>query len=239
MAQQRPYSDFFSDGPNGHGGTPDQPIGMQDVTFSRPVYARISRSTDRHASVPELTKRTISTDGTRPMTSFASTFCERAEPVDTTDQGDWLTRRASAQLEQICDSATDLQLARGAKGGALVDLRLQRVVDLVIRGAHDGGAPAADIVDVLVAVDVPAMGALHAVEDDRAAAHGLERANRRVDAARQQVLRLLEYLQTQAQKPPLRERVTRFFGANANVNCAWRHNRPNTAEQRARIAYLL
>jgi len=42
--------------------------------LSRLVCARMSRSTDRHASVPLLTKRTISTLGTRSMTILASTF---------------------------------------------------------------------------------------------------------------------------------------------------------------------
>jgi hypothetical protein len=45
------------------------------LTFSRLVYARMRRSTLRHASVPLLTKRTISTLGTRSITFFASTFC--------------------------------------------------------------------------------------------------------------------------------------------------------------------
>ena len=44
------------------------------TTFSRFVNARIRRSTLRHASVPLLTKRTISTLGTRSMTILASTF---------------------------------------------------------------------------------------------------------------------------------------------------------------------
>lgn len=49
-------------------------------TFSRPVYARMRRSTERHASVPLLTKRTISTLGTRSITACAITFC-RARQV--------------------------------------------------------------------------------------------------------------------------------------------------------------
>ena len=47
------------------------------LTFSRPVYARMRRTTDRQASVPELTKRTISTEGTRSITILASTFCRQ------------------------------------------------------------------------------------------------------------------------------------------------------------------
>jgi len=45
-------------------------------TFSRPVKARMRRSTERHASVPLLTKRTISTHGTRSITAFAISFCD-------------------------------------------------------------------------------------------------------------------------------------------------------------------
>ena len=44
------------------------------MIFSRLVYARISRSTPMHASVPELVKRTISTDGTASITILASSF---------------------------------------------------------------------------------------------------------------------------------------------------------------------
>ena len=44
-----------------------------------------------------------------------------------------------------------LELARGAEGGALVNLRLEGVVYLLVGVAADGGAPRADVVDVLVA----------------------------------------------------------------------------------------
>ena len=43
-------------------------------TLSRLVYALMSRRTDRQASVPLFTKRTISMEGTRSMTIFARTF---------------------------------------------------------------------------------------------------------------------------------------------------------------------
>lgn len=121
-----------------------------------------------------------------------------------------------------------LQFAWGAKGGALVNLLLERRVDLVVAGADDGRAPAANVIDVLVAVDVPAVGTLEegatesagalvaraahparrrpgwpchalwphldAVEYDGLASDGLERAHGRVDAAREQILGLLENL---------------------------------------------
>ena len=38
------------------------------------MYALTSRSIPMHASVPELVKRTISTDGTASITIFARTF---------------------------------------------------------------------------------------------------------------------------------------------------------------------
>lgn len=48
--------------------------GMIARTLSRPVKARMRRSTERQASVPLLTKRTISMEGTRSITTLASTF---------------------------------------------------------------------------------------------------------------------------------------------------------------------
>ena len=50
------------------------------------------------------------------------------------------------------------------------------------------GPQLADEVDVLVAVDVPDAAALRAVVEDRVGADGLERADRRVDAARDDLL---------------------------------------------------
>lgn len=50
-----------------------------------------------------------------------------------------------------------LKLAGRAKGCALVNLRLQRFVDLLVGGADNGRAPAANVVDVLVAVHVEAV----------------------------------------------------------------------------------
>ena len=44
------------------------------MILSRPVKARIKRNTDIQASVPELTKRTISTLGTASITISASVF---------------------------------------------------------------------------------------------------------------------------------------------------------------------
>lgn len=47
------------------------------MTFSRPVKARARQITPMHASVPELTKRTISILGTAEMTISARTFSRR------------------------------------------------------------------------------------------------------------------------------------------------------------------
>lgn len=48
---------------------------MNLMSFVRPVYARIRRSAEMQASVPEEQKRTISTQGTRSMTILAISFC--------------------------------------------------------------------------------------------------------------------------------------------------------------------
>ena len=47
-------------------------------------------------------------------------------------------------VQSMAPPWTDLQLAGGAKGGALVDLSLQGRADLVVGVAHNGGAPGAD-----------------------------------------------------------------------------------------------
>ena len=60
--------------PSHHYTTALQLPAKQGGTLSRLVYARMRRSTERQASVPLLTKRTISTLGTRSITIFASTF---------------------------------------------------------------------------------------------------------------------------------------------------------------------
>eukprot|EP00955_Chlamydomonas_euryale_P073600 361791-Chlamydomonas_euryale.AAC.15 len=91
-------------------------------------------------------------------------------------------------------AGTHLELARRAKRRALIDLRLQHGVDLVVGVADDGRAPGADVVDVLVVVGVPAVSALDAVEHDGLTAHRFERAHWRVDTAGQEVLRLPEDL---------------------------------------------
>ncbi len=91
-------------------------------------------------------------------------------------------------------SLPHLELAGGAEGGSLLDLGLESGVNLVVGMANDGGAPRADVVDVLVAIDVPAVGALDPLKDDGLAAHRLEGTHGRVDATRQQGLRLLEDL---------------------------------------------
>ena len=93
------------------------------MILSRPVYARMTRRTERHASVPELQKR------------------------NHLDGGDAVDDHLAEHV---------LELAGGAEGGALVDLRLERRVDLVVGVTADGGTPGADVVDVLVAVDVEA-----------------------------------------------------------------------------------
>ena len=76
----------------------------------------------------------------------------------------------------------------------LLEGRAQCIVDFFVRVAANRGAPRADVVDVLVFIDVPAVRALDAIEDNRFAADRLERPHRRADATRHQTLRLVEDL---------------------------------------------
>mmetsp|Transcript_41301 Transcript_41301/g.100220 ORF Transcript_41301/g.100220 Transcript_41301/m.100220 type:complete len:396 (-) Transcript_41301:89-1276(-) len=84
-----------------------------------------------------------------------------------------------------------LQSARRAERRALVHSLLDRIEHAVVCVADDRRAPRADVVDVLVAVDIPRVCALDAVEDDGVAADGLEGAHRRGDTARHDLARLL------------------------------------------------
>mmetsp|Transcript_60032 Transcript_60032/g.82502 ORF Transcript_60032/g.82502 Transcript_60032/m.82502 type:complete len:216 (-) Transcript_60032:77-724(-) len=70
-----------------------------------------------------------------------------------------------------------LQKRRGTEGGALLHLLVQGLQDGVIRVANDGRAPGADVVNVLVAINIPRIRALDPVKDHRVAAHGLEGAD--------------------------------------------------------------
>ena len=54
--------------------------------------------------------------------------------------------------------------------------------DIVIGMAEDGRSPGSDVVNVLVFIDVPSVGALDAVEDDGVAADGLEGTDGRGDS---------------------------------------------------------
>lgn len=87
-----------------------------------------------------------------------------------------------------------LELAGSAEAGALLNLSLQDRVDLVVGMAADRRAPRANIVDVLVAVNIKAVSALDVVEHNGAATNRAESAHRRVHTARQQLLGLLEDL---------------------------------------------
>ena len=73
--------------------------------------------------------------------------------------------------------------------------KLRECAHLVVGVAADGGPPGSDVVDVLVAVHVVCIRALHAVEDNWVAAHGAEGADGRVDAAGEERLGLRHQLQ--------------------------------------------
>jgi len=87
-----------------------------------------------------------------------------------------------------------LERARRAERRALVKRVLQRVEHALVCVADDSRAPRADVVDVLVAVDVVGLASLDAVEDDRVAADRLECAHRRRHAAGHDPARLIHEL---------------------------------------------
>ena len=58
----------------------------------------------------------------------------------------------------------------------------------------DGWAPGSDVIDVLVAINVPGVGSLDFVEHDRLAADGLESAYGRRDSSGHQSLSFAENL---------------------------------------------
>ena len=73
-----------------------------------------------------------------------------------------------------------------------LDRFLQGADHLGVGMAADGWPPAADVVDVFVAIHVPRIGALDAIEHDRLSAHGLERTHRRADSTGHQALGFAE-----------------------------------------------
>ena len=81
------------------------------------------------------------------------------------------------------------QGAGGAKAGALGEGLLQGLDHLGIGVSADGGSPAADVIDVAVAIHIPGVGAFDAIEHDRLAAHGAEGPNRGIHSAGHQLLR--------------------------------------------------
>lgn len=87
-----------------------------------------------------------------------------------------------------------LELAGCAKAGSLFDLSLEGGVDLVVGMADNGRSPASHIVNVLVSINIPAVGILDSLKDDGLATHGLECTHGRVDAAGEKSLCLLEDL---------------------------------------------
>ena len=89
---------------------------------------------------------------------------------------------------------THLELARGTERCSLCDLLDEGGVDLVVGMADNGRSPASHVVDVLVAINIPAVGVLDTLKDNRLASHGLECSHGRVDATREKSLCLLEDL---------------------------------------------
>ena len=116
------------------------------------------------ASVPELTMRTISMDGTASMISSAS-----------------------------CDLRLGRRAERWPRGAPLPRRRW------TTRGwavAEDERAPRADVIEVLIAVDVEEIRPFAAGDEDRLAADGAEGAGRTVDAAGDQTAGSLKRFST-------------------------------------------
>ena len=87
-------------------------------------------------------------------------------------------------------SASSISCSGGrAEAGADFERALQRRQNLGMAVAQQQRAPRADVVDVLVAVDVEDVAALAARDEERIAAHAAKGAHRRIDAAGNDVLR--------------------------------------------------
>ena len=80
------------------------------------------------------------------------------------------------------------QGTRCSEAGALLDRFLQCCDHLGVGVAADGRSPAADVVDVLIAIHVPGIGTLHPIEHDRLTANRLERPHRGADTSGHQGL---------------------------------------------------
>ena len=58
--------------------------------------------------------------------------------------------------------------------------------------AADRWAPATDVIDVFIAIDIPRIGTLHPIEHDRLTAHRLKRSHWRAHPTGHQALRCAE-----------------------------------------------
>mmetsp|Transcript_34592 Transcript_34592/g.87891 ORF Transcript_34592/g.87891 Transcript_34592/m.87891 type:complete len:222 (-) Transcript_34592:76-741(-) len=131
-----------------------------------------------------------------------------------------------------------LQRRRCAKGRAFGHLLLQGLQHLIVRMANDCWAPCPDIVDVLVVVHVPSIGALHAVEDNGVAPNGLERAHGAGDASGHQILRLGENPVGGLRLQALAHRPARRAANSLAPPCAYGHARKHGDCQGPRDAAL-
>ena len=108
-----------------------------------------------------------------------------------THQADHLDRRHQAHdlLGQL-----DLALGRRAEGKALHGGLLHRLQHRGMAVPEDHRSPRSDVVDVALAVRVPEVRPQRARDETRCAAHGAERAHRRIHAAGNELARALEKL---------------------------------------------
>ena len=80
------------------------------------------------------------------------------------------------------------ECAGGSEAGALLNCFLQRTDHFGMGMTTDRGPPAADVVDVFVVINVPGVGALDAIENDRLATHRFECTHWGAHATRHQSL---------------------------------------------------
>jgi len=101
-------------------------------------------------------------------------FGAGVDHADFLDAGHPLANEARHfHFQRIWNAETDAVCRRFADGGE----------DDFRRVAEDGGAPGADVINEFIAVDIPNVGALGALDKERFAAHAAEGAHWGIDSA--------------------------------------------------------
>ena len=117
------------------------------------------------------------------------------QPQEPTDEAGFAVciKTIYSRIADVGDS--HLKLTWGTKGCAFIHLCFEGSVDFFICVPNNCRAPATNIVNVFVAIDIVAFAAFNAFKNDWLASNGLERTYRRVDSAGEKRLCFLEDLQ--------------------------------------------